>query len=842
MHPRELPIYAIERDLVSRARAVRRFVVRAPTGSGKSTQIPQMILDHGLAGEGSVVVLQPRRIAARMLAARVARERRAELGGEVGYQVRFEQCGGAATRIRYVTEGILVRQMIGHPDLRGVGCVLFDEFHERHLYGDLSLARALMLQGSARPDLLIGVMSATLGVEPLERYLDPCAVLVSEGRTFPVDVAYLDRAPGEREGVWDLAVRAFERLADDGLAGDVLVFMPGAYEIQRTLSALRDCPAARGYARLPLHGELPPDQQDLAVAPSDRPRIVVATNVAETSLTIEGVRAVIDGGLARIPRYDPYRGINTLLIERISRASADQRAGRAGRTAPGRCVRLWTERDHAARAPEETPEIRRIDLAEAVLTLKASGVPDLRAFRWLEPPSERTLARAEALLADLGATDEAGTVTALGRRMIAFPLHPRYARMLVEAGARGAVRPVALIAALTQGRGLLVRRQGREVRDQRDDLLGERAESDFFRLMRAWTYADRCGYDLEACRRLGIHAQAARQVKPLFDMFLRLARAEGLPIPDTAPTDDAIGRCVLAGFVDHLARRLDAGSLRCQLVHGRKGRLDDESAVRHAPLFVAAEVREIEGRNLEVVLSLATAVQDEWLREMFPDAFREEVAVRYERGEKRVVAEAQVLFHDLPLASRRCDPPAEAAARLLADEVEKGELKLKHWDEAVEYWIARVNFLAREAPDFGVPAIGPADRRLMIEQLCLGAGSHKDIKERPVMPLVRGWLNAAQQAVIERHAPERIEMSNGRRARVHYPAEGPPHIAMRVQDLYGVTALPRLAGGRVRPVAQVLGPNFRPVQVTADLEGFWRDTYPKVRQELRRKYPKHEWR
>src|SRR6516165_3222182 len=338
-----LPIYEIERDIIARLQHDRRLILSAPTGSGKSTQVPQMLLKHGLLGQGQVVILQPRRLAARLLAKRVASELGVKLGDEVGYQIRFENATTAATRIKFETEGILLRQMLDDSGLRGIQALIFDEFHERHLYGDITLARALDIQESRRPDLLILVMSATLDAGALEKYLRPCIVLRSEGRMYPVAVDYLPRRLGNNPPpVWDLAADAFAA-SQKSNGGDVLVFMPGGYEINRTIEAIRQRPESRGCLLLPLHGELAPRDQDAALERYDQPKVVVATNVAETSITIDGVQLVIDSGLARIPRYDPNRGINTLLVERISRSSAEQRSGRAGRTAPGKCIRLWTE-------------------------------------------------------------------------------------------------------------------------------------------------------------------------------------------------------------------------------------------------------------------------------------------------------------------------------------------------------------------------------------------------------------------------------------------------------------------------------------------------------------------
>src|SRR4051812_37355991 len=405
--PRELPIYELESAVIASLRAQGRLIVQAPTGSGKSTQIPQMLWRHGLldapTGRGEVVVLQPRRLAARMLAKRVAEEAGTSLGEGVGYQIRLESRVSERTRIRFVTEGILLRQMSFDPTLRGISAIVFDEFHERHLYGDISLARALQIQQTIRPELKLIVMSATLDAGSLKTYLAPCDVLVSQGRSFPVRIEYLPKSVNfEHEPVWDVAARETERVAAES-SGDFLIFMPGAYEISRTVQAIQGARGLRDFVVFPLHGELPPEQQDRAVARYDARKIIVSTNVAETSLTIEGVTTVIDCGLARVARFDPHRGINTLLIEKISVASADQRAGRAGRTAPGRCVRLWTEREHGQRPRQELPEVKRLDLSEVVLTLKASGIEDVVTFPWLEKPEPKALERAELLLADLGA-------------------------------------------------------------------------------------------------------------------------------------------------------------------------------------------------------------------------------------------------------------------------------------------------------------------------------------------------------------------------------------------------------------------------------------------------------
>jgi ATP-dependent helicase HrpB len=846
MRQPELPILEIQQRLLETLTTQKRMVVTAPTGSGKSTQVPQLLLDGGLMGHGQVKILQPRRLATRLLASWVAQARGVKLGGEVGYQMRLDNVTSAATRICYATEGVLLRQMLADPRLNGIGALIFDEFHERHLYGDITLARALQIQESTRPDLIIIVMSATLDVAAVQKYLEPCAVLSSEGRTYPVTTEYLTKPAGDGP-VWDLAVRELKRLVREQPQGDALIFMPGGYEIARTVQAAGDALGSE-FVIFPLHGELPPEDQDAAVAKYDRRKVVVATNVAETSLTIDGVRLVVDSGLARIPRFDPYRGINTLLVEKISRAAADQRAGRAGRTAPGHCLRLWTAHEHNARSHQELPEVKRLDLAEVILTLKASGVNDVKTFRWLEAPDARALERAETLLADLSASDEStGAITALGRRMLAFPAHPRYARMLLAAQDYGCVRPIALIAALTQGRDLLARRQGAHAGDGRDELLDGESESDFFVLMRAWRYAEQSGYQMDRCRRLGINAQAARQVGPLFEQFLRIAADEGLDVGERTLDRAAVRRCLLVAFPDHLAKRLDAGSQRCALVHGRRGTLAGESVVK-APLFVVAEVREVESgggreRNLNVVLNLATAVKEEWLREMFPRGFTETRATVYDPALRRVVVREEKRFRDLLLDEKISNnPPADEAAALLAREVIAGRLVLENWDESVEQWILCVNRLREWMPELELPAIAEADRVVMIEHLCHGAFSYNEIRSRPVLPVVKSWLSRQQQAWIEEHTPERIQLPKGRMVKVAYSTDGPPTIAARIQDLYGIQDALWIASRRVRVRIQVLAPSNRPVQITENLGDFWRDTYPKLKQQLQRRYPKHEWR
>jgi ATP-dependent helicase HrpB len=502
-------------------------------------------------------------------------------------------------------------------------------------------------------------------------------------------------------------------------------------------------------------------------------------------------------------------------------------------------------------------------LSEVVLTLKAAGVEDLRNFRWLEKPDEISLTHAEELLLDLGALrsrrrEEAeslnvadrlltssATITELGRKMLAFPTHPRYSRMLLAAQEYGCVHQACLVAALTQGRDLLLRGGGKEVQNDRDDLLGEKASSDFWILMRAWNFAQKNQFRVDACRRLGIHAVTAKQVGPLFEQFLRIAKDEGLDTMPRDVKDEALQKCILIGFSDRVARRLDQGTLRCELVHGRRGLLARESVVSKTELFVAAEIREVEQRGGEVntLLSVATAIEVDWLKELFPEDIKNQVEVQWDAQAKRVLAAELLRFRDLALAAKRIDPPpADAAARLIAAEINAGRLLLPNWDHHVEQWLLRLKLLCQHCADLQLPPITEDDKNAIIEQLCHGAVSYKDIKEREIKPVVMSWLSHAQRELLDKHAPERLTLSNGRTPKVSYEEGRAPFISLRIQELYGVTQTPKIALGRVAVTVHILTPGMKPIQVTADMANFWREHYPKIKSELQRRYPKHEWR
>ena len=839
-----LPIDGLQADLVAACGRVRRLVLRAPTGSGKSTRIPQMLLDLNLV-QGQIVVLQPRRIAARLLAARIAQERGVRLGGEVGYQIRFERVESAQTRIKFVTEALLLRQMASDPELKGVGAVVFDEFHERNLHSDVALALARRLQETHRPDLLIMAMSATLDTEGVAKWLGSAETLAADGRAYPVQVEYTHLPRNSTRPIWDAAAEQVRRVLSEEAEGDILVFMPGSYEIMRTIGAVRNLPESGGVDILPLYGELPPEEQDRAVKPSPGRKVIVATNVAETSLTIPGVRAVVDAGLARIARFDPHRGIDTLLVEPVSQASAEQRAGRAGRTGPGRCIRLWSQTDHEARPLREVPEIKRVDLSETILLLLSSGWGEAATFPWYEKPDDKALQRALTVLADLGAVDAQGKLSALGRRMSVFPAHPRYARMLLAAGDLDCVYEVCRIAGLAQGRDILFRKVDDRTENARDSVEQEDG-SDFFPRLALLQRAVEMKFDADACDRFGVHGQAARQADQAARQFLRLAEGQGLPVSDRIADPAAVRRCLLLGFSDRLAVRLDAGTLRCALVHGRTGELRRESSIRNAKLLVAAEVDEIQARGgVTTYLSLATAIEEAWLQELFPAEFSTVNQVRYDGSQRRVVTRVERRFRDLVLeAKERDDAPSDAASRLLAEEVAAGRLELEKWDAPVDAWIRRVNFLSKHCPELGIPPFDEAARRMVIEEVCAGAVAYRDIRDRPVFGVVRGWLTHEQAMALESYCPEKIVLPRKKHpARIEYTEDGQAEVEATVQELYDFPGSKlRVCLGKVPMVVCIQSPARRTQQRTTDLDAFWKGSYEGVKKELRGRYPKHEWR
>ena len=870
-------------------------VLVAPPGSGKTTLVPPALRAAGAGGGRRIVMLEPRRIAARAAARRIAEQGGWRLGAEVGYQVRFERRASAGTGILVVTEGILVQMLQADPFLEGVGVLIFDEFHERSLAADLSLAMARRVQREVRPDLALLAMSATLDPGPLAAFLGGCPVIAAEGRQHPVEIVYLDdldehrRAPasaplaGEPSG--SSLVAAGVRRALAATAGDVLAFLPGVGEILRTADALADLAVRHGIAVLPLYGDLPPERQDEVLRPAERRKVVLATNVAESSITIEGVTAVVDSGLARRLRYDPAAGIDRLELARISRAAADQRAGRAGRQGPGLCLRLWPAREHAARPAHETPEIARVDLAGPALQLLAWGETDLAAFGWFEAPAAESLAAARRLLTRLGALgegDEGGAgsagLTGLGRRMARLPVHPRLARLLLEGERLGVPRDAALLAALLAERDPFVRAPRRRRAAQghpgerpaaaaqvsRSDLL-DRADA----LLRWEAAGAREGpggreageRDAGSGAPRSLNPAAARFVLRARDQLAELAgRARGEPAtaPATAAAgtsagpgsgspgsaearDDALLRSLLAAYPDRLARRRAPHDPRALMVGGRGVRLAGESAVTAAELFVCVEVAPgLPGPQAEDLVTLASEVAPAGLP---AERLRVGVETAFDPARERVAAWRRTRYDDLLLDEREVPPPdPESAADLLAAAAAARLPAALPLDAPeVAAFLARARCLADWMPELALPRLDDAAIAALLPALARGRRSFAELRRAPLLERLRGTLTYAQLAALDREAPERLAVPSGSCIRLVYEAGKPPVLAARIQELFGLAETPRIAAGRVPVLLHLLAPNLRPQQVTADLRSFWENTYPQVRKELQGRYPRHAW-
>jgi ATP-dependent helicase HrpB len=838
-----LPIDATLPDLLAALRTAGAAVLRAPTGAGKTTRVPPAVVESGIASGGLVLMLEPRRVAARAAARRMASEHGTPLGDIFGYQVRFDRKAGPRTCMLVVTPGVLLRRLHDDPFLEGVTCVVFDEFHERSLEADLALGMVRLLRESVRPDLKAVVMSATVEPGPVSAYLGGCPVIDSAGRTFPVEVKY---RPRRADTPVHEAVAAAVRDVLTETDGDILAFLPGLREIRQTAEELESFAAERGVEVLPLHGDLPPEEQDRALQKLDRRKVVLATNVAETSVTVEGVTAVVDSGLARQLEYEPSVGMDRLRLVPISRASADQRAGRAGRTRPGVCVRLWDEPGHRARPEQTVPEIKRVDLCGAVLQLLALGESDVARFPWLDAPRPESLAESLRLLQQLQLLD-GSSLTDLGRIAAGLPVHPRLGRLLVEGQRFGCADRAALAAALLSERDPFLREfdSGPPVRTAPptvSDVL-DRVEA-----LEAFETTGRLDGSLGR-----LHKGGVRGVLEVRDQLVRLTRPNSpAPFPKRegggkAPpsaeeglgrgSDTALLRCVFAAYPDRLARRREPGSTRAVTVGGRGVRLAPTSGVTEPELFVCVDV---DAGGADSFVRLASGVERGWLP---PERVTSRIEVAFDERTEKLAARKVTRFDDLTLD----ETPAhigdeDDAARVLATAA-AGRLEkvLPPPDSDAGRFHTRVRCLRAWVPELNLPAFDAADLRAALESLCRGRRSLADVRNGPWLDFLKGQLTYQQLRAVESEAPERIEVPSGSHIRVEYEEGRPPVLAARIQEMFGLAETPRIARGRVKVLLHLLAPNYRPQQVTDDLASFWKNGYLLVRKELRARYPRHSW-
>jgi ATP-dependent helicase HrpB len=836
-----LPIDRYLHQLVATAREHRALVLVAEPGAGKTTRVPPALLHAGVLNDEhpNLVMLQPRRVAARASAERIADENGWTLGNQVGYHVRFDRKITDRTRLRVLTEGILTRQLLDDPFLDGIGGVILDEFHERSLNTDIAVALLREVQQSVRPDLILIVMSATLEAEPVARFLGNCPVVRVEGRTFPIQIDFRGQPPGAAKlPLPDRIARAVEDVVSSNAnGGDILVFLPGAEEIRRSARQLESFSNSHDLLVLPLHGSLPPEEQTRALRPADRRKVILATNIAETSLTIDGVDTVIDSGLARVAGYDPQRGLDRLELQQISKASATQRAGRAGRTGPGRCIRLWSQRDEQIMADFELPEVGRVDLCGTVIALHAWGKSDPRQFGWYEPPPEETLVAAEQLLEMLGAL-EGGSITPIGRELMSFPAHPRLARLMLASAHEGLLEQGAALAALLSEKDIVAIDWTADPRQRGPATQGA---SDLLIRLEMLIRADRANF-AQHLRSEGIDPIAARQIAKIRDEFLRQGRRLAHKSKHAAD-DDTLLKLVLLAYPDRVTRRREKDPSAGIMVGGGGVRLAPESIVRQAEFFVSVDARhDPRSASREAMVRIASAIEPQWLEELFPQEIRRDRQVIYDAERDRVVAHGATYYHDLLLREDR-DAPVDPgkAAIALAEAVRLRALEIFESDESAHEWLARLSLLQKSMPEHPWPSVGPGELAGLLASITAGKRSVADLRRLPLASLLQSQLQYPLDRLLAQQAPETIAVPSGSQIRVRYTRGERPIMEVRLQELFGLTDTPRVANGRVPVVLHLLAPNYRPVQITDDLRSFWSTTYFQVRKDLRVRYPKHSW-
>ncbi len=814
-----LPIDAVLDELARTLQGGHAAVLVAPPGAGKTTRVPLALLDEPWAKGKKIIVLEPRRIAARASAERMAKTLGERAGDTVGYRVRFGSKVSRATRIEVVTEGIFSRQILDDPELNGVAAVLFDEFHERSLDADLGLALARDAQTGLREDLRILVMSATLDGARIARLLDDAPVVASEGRAFPVETRYLGRkvdAPLERQ-MADAIATALR--ADPG---SVLAFLPGAAEIRRTQNFLEERIHDKAIEIVPLFGALDASVQDRAIAPAPKGsrKVVLATSIAETSLTIEGVRIVVDSGMARVPRYEPDIGLTRLETVRASRAAVDQRRGRAGRTEPGICYRLWDEPQTASLAAYTQPEILSADLSSLVLDLAQWGVSDPSGLAFLDSPPAPAWKEAKGLLTELGALDADGRITSEGNSLRALALPPRLARMIVDSARLGAGREAAEIAAILTERGLGGDSVDLDVRlDQFRRDRSQRASS-------ARSLAQRW----------------AQQVASSERVLSSPSPQGGGERRDAHSPDEELSTGVMLAFAfpDRVAKNRGNGSF--VLANGRGAGVEQTSALARAP-YIA--VGELTGTAASGRILLAAPITQEEIEQRFADQIESTEEISFDRGAMGLRARRKRTLHAITLAEAPMTlSPSAGTARIFADGLVAAGLDKLPWSKALKQWRDRVMFLRKAEgeswPDLSDDAL--ADQReawlvpALYDKISLKEFSAGDLSDA-LMSLLPWELRAR----LDREAPTHFEAPTGTQLAIDYEAEQGPTIAVRLQELFGLNTHPSIARGKVPLVLELLSPAQRPVQVTRDLPGFWRGSYAAVRTDLRGRYPRHPW-
>jgi len=822
-----LPIDHVIPKLLHAVRNSPNTILHAPPGAGKTTRVPLALLNIIPPEAGRIVMLEPRRLAAVSAARWMATGLGEEVGQTVGYTIRFDSKVSTATRIEVVTEGILTRRIQNDPLLEGVGLIIFDEFHERSLQADLGLALALDVQRQVRPDLRLLIMSATLDVEPLARLLADAPVVSSVGRSFPVAEIFLEER--DHTPLPQRMAAAIQRALKEQ-EGDILAFLPGAGEIRSCASLLGEAGLTeRGVSFHPLYGDLPFDEQQRAILAGSRRKVVLATSIAETSLTIEGVRVVIDSGLSRRLRHDPASGMNRLVTVRESRSSADQRTGRAGRLGPGVCYRLFSRHTMTAMTPHTPPEILDTDLSPLLLELAAWGAADPAALAWLDPPPPAALAVARQLLGELGAVDGTGRITPTGAAMAGMPLHPRLARLLLRSREIGCPELGCDLAALLSERDIVRRvSPGSHGGGQAMDV-GDRIE-----ILREWRTTGRTLSIADSAALKGVE-RVSRQLG-------RLARHSGTSVP-YAVAPDTISRLLAAAWPDRVARLREAEVGRYLLANGSGARLANAAPVKISPFLIAVSVDG--GGQGEGIIHLSAPVTEAVLRAELKQRIEQINDITWDSREGRVVAAREERIGAVRLSSSQFMPQAHELLPVIIEAVRASSLGLLSLNEALRQLQGRVSLLRHAFPEDAWPDISDAALLESLDEwlgpnIC-GIRNAHGLVALNTAAAVESLLDHRQKQALDRLAPTHLEVPSGSRIKLDYSAGEAPVLAVKLQELFGLAETPTVAGGRVAVLLHLLSPAGRPIQVTRDLKGFWNGSYHEVKKELKGRYPKHPW-
>ena len=838
----DLPIFKGFNEIKSALNDSVNLILKSPTGSGKSIGLPILLLKENLI-EGQILVVQPRRIAARFLAQRVAQVLKTKVGDIIGYQVRFEDKTSINTKIIYLTDGLLLRKILSDNLLSRVGLVIFDEFHERSIQMDVALALLRKIQQSHRPSLRIIITSATLEIEGINKYLGNSNSIQLSAREYPVEIEYKSLQRGEI--IWKKIGFEIKKCISK-YDGDILIFASGVYEISKIINEINIAAWSKDFMVKSLFGNMSISEQELVLKSSSQRKIIVSTNIAETSLTVEGVRIVIDTGVAKKSSYDPIRGINVLLPQSISKSAADQRAGRAGRTAPGYCIRLWGEKEHNSRDEMEVPAIKRLDLTEIYLNLCALG-EDPSALSWLTPPPGKSLENAKKSLLSIGALTPTLEITKRGHKISQFPLNPRLGSALLLSVELDCLPALALSLALVEDRSPIIHKEFNS--DIIESFLSSFATgndfevaSDLRMLLGAWAYAKSEGFSVDRCKYIGIHANRCKEAERLALRFCKIAGFQEFSFQ--FPKFRDLSEVMIVAFPNHLARIKNRGTMLFENIEGFNVHVGKYSEVQKADWVIGLNIVEKQFKGkIGLEMEFVTEVDDETIKKVLSSEIQRREEVALHPSTRMVIKRKYNQLGAIKFDLKEYESPSkEDMQKAYSKELRCGNLNLKKWDIQVQRFLARISFITKNYPEYGITEFDEDSKFILYDEICRDAKSWKEIRNREVLPSLIQLYTSEEVALLNEAVPSTISLGNAKRAYKLDYRESTASIRVKIQDLYEVKKHPHVVFGKHAVALEILAPNDRCVQVTENISEFWNGSYLGIKKDLAGRYPKHEWR